>query len=154
MVRPDTDMVTKFTLTVDCTDPEKLVQFWTEALGYTVEGPPGGFDSWWDYWKSKGVPDVENYTGNDSIVDPSGAGPRIWFHQVPEKKVVKNRLHLDLLESGGREVPREIRKARVDTAADRLVHLGAVILEVWDESGIDQYGVALQDPEGNEFDIY
>ncbi len=32
----------------------------------------------------------------DSIVDPDGAGPRIWFQPVPETKVVKNRLHLDV----------------------------------------------------------
>ncbi|MGA7924124.1 MAG: VOC family protein [Thermoplasmata archaeon] len=146
-------MPTKFTITVDCADPERLVRFWTQALGYSIEGPPEGFDSWWAFWKSKGLPDEENYAGSDAIADPSGAGPRIWFHQVPEKKVVKNRLHLDLPESGGRTVPLEIRKQRVDAAAERLVSLGAKILEAWDEPEIDQYGVMMQDPEGNEFDI-
>jgi catechol 2,3-dioxygenase-like lactoylglutathione lyase family enzyme len=147
-------MPTKFTLTIDCADPDKLVRFWTKALGYTIEGPPAGFDTWWAYWKSKGLPDEENYAGNDAITDPNGGGPRIWFHQVPEKKVVKNRLHLDLQESGGRAVPLAIRKRRVDAAAERLVTLGGKILEKWDESEINQYAVAMQDPEGNEFDIY
>jgi hypothetical protein len=31
-----------------------------------------------------------------SIIDPHGDGPRIWFHAVPDAKVVKNRLHLDI----------------------------------------------------------
>jgi catechol 2,3-dioxygenase-like lactoylglutathione lyase family enzyme len=146
-------VATKFTIAIDCSDPERLVRFWTEALGYVVEGPPQGFDSWWSYWKNRGVPDEENYGGNDSIVDPSGSGPRIWFHQVPEKKTVKNRLHFDLHESGGREVPLETRKKRVNAASDRLVRLGASILEVMDEAEIDHYAVLMQDPEENEFDI-
>jgi hypothetical protein len=29
-------------------------------------------------------------------VDPSGAGPRLYFQRVPEGKVVKNRVHLDV----------------------------------------------------------
>lgn len=144
-------MATKFTITIDCSYPERLVRFWTEALRYEVESPPEGFDNWWSYWKSRGVPDEENYAGNDSIVDPGGSGPRIWFHQVPEKKIVKNRLHLDLHESGGRKVPLKTRKKRVNAASDRLVKLGAVILEVMDE--VDHYAVLMQDPEGNEFDI-
>ncbi len=146
-------MATKFTLTVDCANPERLIRFWTETLGYKVEGPPGGFDSWWSYWKSKGLPDEENYARNDSIFDPSGAGPRTWFHQVPEKKVVKNRLHLDLHESEGREVPRDIRKKRLDAAAEQRVALGAEILEVSDDPEIDHYGVLMRDSEGNEFDV-
>lgn len=146
-------MVTKFTLAIDCEDPERLVRFWTEALGYTVMAPPEGFDSRWAYWKNRGVPDEENDAVNDSIVDPSGAGPRIWFHRVPETKVVKNRLHLDLHESGGREVSLEFRKERVNAAAERLVNLGAKTLDVMDEPEIDHYAVLMQDPEGNEFDI-
>jgi catechol 2,3-dioxygenase-like lactoylglutathione lyase family enzyme len=152
-------MPTKFTVTIDCLDPERMVQFWSQALGYTVARPPEGFDSWWSYWKSRGLPDQENYTGNDVLVDPSGAGPRFWFHIVPEEKVVKNRLHLDLHESGQdytggrREIPFETRKQRVDAAADRLVALGARILEVSDASDFDHYAVLMQDPEGNEFDV-
>jgi hypothetical protein len=146
-------MPTKFTIAIDCADPDRLVRFWAGALGYTVMPPPEGFESWWAYWKSQGMPDEENHTGNDTLVDPAGAGPRLWFHQVPEKKVVKNRLHLDLHESGGRELPLQVRKKRVDAAAVRLVALGAKILEEWDEPAIDHYAVLMQDPEGNEFDI-
>jgi Glyoxalase-like domain len=146
-------MTAKFQLVFDCSDPDRLTRFWTEALGYVIEKPPEGFDSWMSFWRSKGVPDEENYAGNDSIVDPKGAGPRIWFHQVPETKVTKNRLHLDIQASGGREFPLAARKERVNQAVERLVKLGATLLEVMDQTEIDHYAVGMQDPEGNEFDI-
>ena len=50
----------------------------------------------------------------DSLVDPAGAGPRIFFQIVPEAKVVKNRLHLDLEAGGGRAVPLTTRRDRAD----------------------------------------
>ncbi len=52
--------------------------------------------------------------GTDCIVDPDGRGPRIWFQVVPEHKAVKNRLHLDIGAGGGRAVPIETRRQRVD----------------------------------------
>ncbi len=42
---------------------------------------------------------------------------------------------------------------RVDAEASRLAALGATIVGVLYEEGVDHYGVAMQDPEGNEFDI-
>ena len=73
---------------------------------------------------------------------------------VPEGKTVKNRLHLDITVSGGRDVPIETRKQRVDAEAERLAALGATIVGVIEpEASIDHYGVAMKDPEGNEFDI-
>ncbi len=50
-------------------------------------------------------------------------------------------------------MPRDVRKKRVDAAAERLVALGAEILEVSDDPEIDHYGVLMRDPEGNEFDV-
>jgi hypothetical protein len=97
-------MAAKFQVTFDCADPGLLVRFWVTALHYQVEDPPPGFASWKAYWQSIGVPPDELTDVTDdaeSIVDPSGQGPRIWFQQVPEAKVVKNRLHLDLDASGG-----------------------------------------------------
>jgi Glyoxalase-like domain len=149
-------MPTRFQLVIDCADPDRLTRFWTEALGYVIESPPEGFESWTAYWRSKGLPDEESYDGNDSIVDPEGAGPRIWFHQVPETKVTKNRLHLDIEASGdrmGRKTPIATRRERVDKLAERLVRLGATLLEVSDATEIDHYAALMQDPEGNEFDI-
>jgi hypothetical protein len=91
--------------------------------------------------------------GQDCIVDPDRSGPRIWFQVVPEQKAVKNRLHLDISVSGGRAVPIETRRQRVDAEAERLAGLGASYVRVGSEEGLDHYGVAMQDPEGNEFDI-
>jgi len=50
-------------------------------------------------------------------------------------------------------VPIETRKLRIDAEAARLVELGATITRVISEDGVDHYAVAMQDPEGNEFDI-
>jgi hypothetical protein len=99
------------------------------------------------------VPEEEltGFDGSDRLIDPDGAGPPFWFQQVPEGKVVKNRLHLDIFVSGGREVPMATRKARVDAEVDRLIGLGATKYRVLDEDGIDHYAVVMQDPEGNEF---
>jgi len=91
--------------------------------------------------------------GADRIIDPAGRGPRIWFQVVPERKAVKNRLHLDLGVSGGRAVPIEIRRQRVDAEASRLAGLGRVIVGVLNTDSLDYYAVAMKDPEGNEFDI-
>jgi len=81
------------------------------------------------------------------------AGPRVWFQVVPERKSVKNRLHLDIHASGGRALPIETRRRRVDAEAGRLAGLGATLTGVLYEEGIDHYGVAMKDPEGNEFDV-
>lgn len=72
---------------------------------------------------------------------------------MPESKVVKNRLHFDISVSGGRAVPIETRKERIDAEAARLVAAGATQVRVHHEEGIGHYAVAMQDPEGNEFDI-
>jgi len=144
-----------FQVTIDCADPDRLTRFWATALGYRVEDPPPGFAGWADYWRSVGVPEEELELGvvDDRLVDPTGAGPRIWFQVVPEPKVVKNRIHLDLMISGGREVPIEQRRERVDAEADRLVEAGATRVRVLEQDGLDHYGVLMQDPEGNEFCI-
>jgi glyoxalase superfamily protein len=72
---------------------------------------------------------------------------------VPERKVVKNRLHLDISVGGARGVPIETRRQRVDAEAARLAGLGALLVGVHHTEGLDHYGVAMKDPEGNEFDI-
>ena len=56
-----------------------------------------------------------------AVVDPDGVGPRLFFQRVPEPKVGKTRVHLDLNVGGGHDVPVEERKVRVDAAAQRLV---------------------------------
>lgn len=130
-----------------------MARFWAQALGYELEGPPGEFATWGDYWRSVGLPEEELHDGYDSIIDPAGDRPRVWFQQVPEAKTVKNRLHFDLLVGGGRSVPLEQRKQRVRDERDRLIGLGATELRVMDNSEYDHFAVAMADPEGNEFDV-
>lgn len=147
-------MATKFQVTIDCADPDLLTRFWASALGYRVADPPAGFATWRAFWRSIGVPDEELDDANDSLTDPDGAGPRIWFQVVPEGKVVKNRLHLDLDAGGGRTVPLGTRKERVTAEADRLIAAGATRMRVLDQDGLDHYAEVMQDPEGNEFCIH
>ncbi|HEX5293019.1 MAG TPA: VOC family protein [Streptosporangiaceae bacterium] len=146
-------MANRFQLVIDCADPEPLARFWAAALGYELEPPPAGFAGWDDYWREVGVPEEELGAGPDRIVDPVGGGPRIWFQVVPEGKAIKNRFHLDVLVGGGRSVPLAERRQRVDAEARRLAELGATMVRVLSEEGLDHYGVAMTDPEGNEFDI-
>jgi hypothetical protein len=146
-------MAARYQLVVDCRDAERLARFWAAALGYVLEPPPAGFATWDEWRRDLGLPDSELGIGADSIVDPAGAGPRIWFHSVPEAKVVKNRLHLDIQVSGGRSVPLATRRERVDAEARRLTGLGATCTGALDSDGLDWYAVGMRDPEGNEFDI-
>lgn len=136
-----------FQVTIDCTHPEVLTRFWALALRYVVEDPPGGFATWNTYWRSVGVPEDELDDGRDnadSLVDPAGTGPRIWFQKVPEGKVVKNRLHLDLKVGGGRGVPLATRIRRVTAEVDRLTAAGATTLRVLEYP--DYHAVVMQDP--------
>lgn len=71
----------------------------------------------------------------------------MFFQKVPEPKVVKNRVHLDVRISTGGPSDRE----RIDAEVERLIKLGASkVRSVVDGDG---YFVVLQDPEGNEFCI-
>ena len=84
------------------------------------------------------------------MVDPAGVGPKMWFQAVPEGKVVKNRVHLDLTVTGGRAEPLEQRRAegrrRGETAG------GGRCQRVPGQRGrANYYAVVMQDPEGNEF---
>jgi Glyoxalase-like domain len=146
-------MAVRYQLVIDCIDPGLLARFWAAALGYEFELPPAGFATWDDYWRDVGIPEAELSADADRIIDPDGGGPRIWFQMVPESKTVKNRLHVDIHASGGRAVPIETRRQRVDAEARRLSDLGATMVGIFSEEGVDHYAVAMKDPEGNEFDI-
>jgi Glyoxalase-like domain len=94
-------MAVSYQMVIDCMSPEPLAHFWAEALHYVIAPPPPGFDSWDAFYRSIGVPEAELGTGTDSIEDPNGEGSRIWFQIVPEKKSIKNRVHIDVNASGG-----------------------------------------------------
>jgi hypothetical protein len=117
----------------DCRHPASLARFWASVLdGYEVAPYD---EAELERLRSKGIFDTED----DPMVlveRPGGPGPRYLFQLVPEPKVVKNRLHLDLR---GDDPAAELR---------RLVGLGARVLDehaTW---------VVLADPEGNEFDLW
>jgi hypothetical protein len=107
-------------ITMDCRDERILSAFWTGVLGYKVAvDQPGD-------WMV--------------LQHPSGTWPRIGLQVVPEPKVVKNRVHLDLIPTEG-ELETEIR---------RLERLGARRVR-YVENDPDESHWIMADPEGNEF---
>ena len=100
---------------VDCHDFSALGRWWAEALNWEI---------------------VDDSDVSVEIRDPSGAGPTLYFGNVPEVKTVKNRLHLDFVPD--------------DQAVevDRLIAMGARRV---DGGQGDAPWVVLADPEGNEF---
>ena len=113
-------------LTVDARNPKALAEFWAEVLGWSI-GEDGDEIGWW----------IERELG-----DPKKTGfPDILFLKVPDSKIVKNRLHLDLRPD--------------DQAAEvtRLEKLGAKKIEIGQSADPDTTWVVMADPEGNEFCI-
>ena len=142
-------MATQIQLTFDAADPPGLAAFWAEVLGYVTEPPPEGHETWESWLTAMHIPE-ERLGSVATLVDPEGVRPRIYIQQVPEPKVAKNRLHIDVRTRGNtRETPADERWARIDAEAERLVGLGAVRVETVEEHGSRH--VVMQDPEGNEF---
>ena len=108
-----------FAVSFDAHDAQAVASFWAAALGRTVAEGAGR----------------DNATVN---ADPAVPGSRIGFHQVPESKTVKNRMHFDLITTD------------FDAEIGRLTGLGAVKLN---EVSGRAHWVTLADPEGNEFDV-
>ena len=105
-------------INIDCADADALRAFYCEALGYRAHRESGTYVS--------------------CIPGAGAVGPKIVFQQVPEPKVVKNRVHLDLVVDD------------IEAESARFVALGAtrVSVEPIGEGG-DRWIVML-DPEGNE----
>ena len=102
-------------VTVDSRRPREIARFWADVLGWPITEDDGEF----------------------MVAPPGQAGVGgLLFLEVPEDKVVKNRLHLDLRPD--------------DQAAEvaRLEALGATRVDVGQG---DVTWVVLADPEGNEF---
>jgi hypothetical protein len=100
-------------------DPRALGRWWSEAVGWPVR-----FEE-----------------GDDFIVvSPEGSDQSdLVFLKVPDVKVVKNRLHLDLMPDDQ------------DAEVARFEALGATRADIG--QGPDVSWVVLADPEGNEFCI-
>jgi hypothetical protein len=140
-------MYTKIQVVFDAAEPTKLAEFWGLALDYIVEPPPEGFVSWEEFARSVGIPE-EEFGNVASRIDPAGEGPRLYFQQVPEGKIAKNRVHLDVRVAGP-EVRGEERKRLVSEKVERLVQVGASI--AWANDTARGNSIAMRDPEGNEF---
>ena len=104
------------TIAIDCADPELLARFWGELLGVGVAYR----DPTW------------------VALERTPQGGRLAFQPVPEPKVVKNRVHVDLL----------VDDLSASTAL--AVELGAKTVGAVVEEHNGSYQV-FRDPEGNEF---
>jgi hypothetical protein len=133
-------------VTFDCADPERVARFWCEVLGYVVPSPPEGFATWDEFNRS--LP-PERQGAAFACVDPSGEGPRLYFQRVPEGKVVKNRVHLDVRAGTG--LVGEQRLATLEAECARLVALGAVRVQLLPADEENESCISMQDIEGNEF---
>ncbi|MEU4171207.1 VOC family protein [Streptomyces sp. NPDC026665] len=140
--------VKQFQVTFDCEHPERVARFWCEVLGYVVPSPPKGFDTWEEYERSRPPEDQGSWF---VCADPSGAGPRLYFQRVPESKVVKNRVHLDVRVGTG--LVGEERLAVLEAECARLVALGATHVRTLVADDENESCIGMQDIEGNEFDL-
>ncbi len=112
---------TFFGVAVDCVDAAAVATFWAEVLGRQIADHPT---------REHAVVLVD-----DDLVH----GPRLAFHQVPEPKTVKNRLHLDLIAT------------EFEAEMDRLAGLGAQRVRDVEQDGARW--TTFRDIEGNEFDL-
>lgn len=104
--------------TFDAVDPYALATFWAQVVGGRLS-------------------DDDDPGDDDALVESDG--PPLLFVRVPDRKTVKNRVHLDLQPDG----------TRADEVL-RLTQLGATVVD--DRTGPDGGGwVVMADPEGNEF---
>jgi hypothetical protein len=138
--------VKQFQVTFDCAEPGRVGRFWCEALGYVVPPPPEGFASWEDFDRT--LP-AEDQGAAFACVDPTGVGPRLFFQRVPEGKVVKNRLHLDVRVGTG--LVGAERVAALEAECARLVALGAARVRLLMADGVNESCLVMQDVEGNAF---
>jgi hypothetical protein len=135
-------MAGRFDLTLDCADAARLAAFWKLALGYQDEPPPAPFATRQE-WLRQVDPGAGPADGA-WLCDPEGVGPRLSLLRVPEEKLAKNRLHLDLRVAGTGSA--EERWARIAKEVDRLAAAGATVLQEF-----PSHHVVMADPEGNEF---
>ena len=106
---------------IDTTDPPAAAAFWQDALG----------------WRRTFEQDDEIVLEPPEGSTEDGIAPDLLFLRVPEEKVVKNRLHLDL-----RPADQAAEVARLESLGARRVDVG---------QGPDASWVVMADPVGNEF---
>lgn len=138
--------VREFQVTFDCAVPERVARFWCDVLGYVVPAPPPGFESWAAF--DAALP-PDDQGSAFACEDPTGVGPRLFFQRVPEGKVVKNRVHLDVRVGTG--LVGAERLATLEAERDRLIGLGATELRLLPAGDGEESCIVMQDVEGNEF---
>jgi catechol-2,3-dioxygenase len=109
-----------FAVAIDCADAAALARFWANVLGRQV---------------------AEASTSEHAVLLAGGdtCEPCIVFNKVPEAKIAKNRLHLDLISD------------TFDDESERLLGLGARRLR--DQQSGNSRWTTFADIEGNEFDL-
>jgi hypothetical protein len=137
-------MAIAFQVAMDCADPHAQADFWAAALGYVVPDVQAGIEEVLAQGFATEA-DITTHRGRTvwrtgaACEDPDGVGPRMYFQQVPEGKVAKNRVHLDL----------RFGPDRIAAEVERLRGLGATFQ--YEASQGPHSWVTMTDPEGNEF---
>jgi len=118
---------------VDCAHPASLARFWEAALGWRVREYTQEELAW---AASRGLTPEDDPSVCVEPPDPSF--PTLWFNLVPEPKVGKVRIHLDV-------------NVADEAAQQRLLELGATVVE--EHPGGERWTV-MADPEGHEFCVF
>ena len=138
-------MAFDFQVAIDCSAPHERADWWAEALGWQVEAQDEAFIQRMvdeghatsdDTTRHRGA---LVWAGGAALNSPDPGRPRLLFQRVPERKTVKNRLHLDV----------RVGRDRQEAEVARLLGLGAT--ELWRSSQGPHAWVTMADPEGNEF---
>lgn len=136
-----------FQIAVDAEHPHDQADWWAETLGWQVEPSneefirsmlSQGFATEADTASHRGVLVWKDGAAINAPEGQNGA-PRMLFQTAPEKKTVKNRVHLDIRLAGGDK----------DEVRATLEARGASFLWQASQGPHDWYTMA--DPEGNEF---
>jgi catechol 2,3-dioxygenase-like lactoylglutathione lyase family enzyme len=115
---------------IDCGDPQRLAAFWAATLGWRIR--PYTDEDVAALAKEGLTPE----TDPSVCVDPPDPSlPTLWCNKVPESKVGKVRIHLDVNLADRR-------------AMERLIELGASVVE--ERPGGNDWTI-MADPEGHEF---
>ena len=132
-------------VTIDCSAPHELADWWAEALGWPVEAQDESFILRMIQTGAASEADTIRHRGalvwkvGAALTSPEPGRPRVLFQRVPEPKTGKNRLHFDV----------RVGPERRETEIARLLALGAT--ELWRASQGPYEWATLADPEGNEF---
>jgi hypothetical protein len=137
--------VTLGNITFYADDPPALARFWSGVFGYPVTE----FD---EPLRSEllgaGLTD-DDLAKRGLAEDPTGKGPRLFFHHAVGAKAGRNRIHLDVTAARMSDDP----DRDLDEEKDRLVGLGAEVVRLVEQHWgpwPERY-YQLRDPEGNEF---